>query len=224
MPAGANPTLIIKAGGNVTVRGQDTELITAESSDSWGLKIEKRSAAEIARARAAVGEHVLFDLRLRRPRRGDVPTQEIIEVQFGGSGQVIVPVGSNLKVYAGNDIDVENIQGSVDAYSGGKLRLHAVNTVGIASGGGTMNLECQTLMHSKAEFNSGGDLRFFIGDLNSARLRVTDLGGYWEALIGTGEKLITLKCGGDVTLVTDEKVEPQPPNYMLGMIERPSPA
>jgi hypothetical protein len=225
MPAGPSPTVIIKAGASVTVRGQDTETITAETSDSWGLQVEKHSAAEIARARAAVGEHVLFDLRVKRPRRHDEdPTQEVIEVQIGGNGQVMVPRGASLKVYAGGHIDIEEIQGSVDAYSGGKLRLHAINSIGIASAGGAMNLECRTLLRSTVEFKAGGDLRFHVGDLHNARVRVRDLGGYWEALIGNEEKLITLKSGGDVTVVTDEKVEPQPPNYLLGQVEKPSPA
>jgi hypothetical protein len=225
MPAGASPTVIIKTGASVTVRGQDTETITAETSDSWGLQVEKHSAAEIARARAAVGEHVLFDVRVRRPRRRDEdPTQEVIEVQIGGNGQVMVPRGASLKVYGGGNIDIENIQGAVDAYSGGNLRLHAINSIGIASAGGSMNLECRTLLRSTVEFNAGGDLRFHVDDLRSARVRVRDLGGYWEALIGNGEKLITLKSGGDVTLVTDERVEAQPPNYLLGQVEKPSPA
>jgi hypothetical protein len=51
---------------------------------------------------------------------------------------------------------------------------------------------------------------------------VKDVGGYWEARIGDGERAVYLKCGGDVTLVTDQKVEPLPPNYILGKIEKPS--
>lgn len=85
-----------------------------------------------------------------------------------------------------------------------------------------MTLECQTMLASTAEFKAGSDIRFLIRDLNSARLRIKDLGGYWEALIGAGERSVTLKCGGDVILVTDEKVEPLPPNYVLGRVERPS--
>jgi hypothetical protein len=70
-------------------------------------------------------------------------------------------------------------------------------------------------------FGAGGDLRFHIGDLTSARLRVKDIGGYWEARIGGGEQSVYLKSGGDVTFVTDQKVEPLPPNYILGKIEKP---
>ena len=59
-------------------------------------------------------------------------------------------------------------------------------------------------------------------DLTSARLRVKDIGGYWEARMGSGERSVYLKSGGDVTLVTDQKVEPLPPNYILGQIEKPT--
>ena len=85
-----------------------------------------------------------------------------------------------------------------------------------------MNLDCQTLAGERVEFKAGGDLRFHVDDLTSAFVRVKDLGGYWEARIGSGEKSIYLKCGGDATLVTDQKVEPLPPHFILGKIEKPA--
>jgi hypothetical protein len=110
--AGAAPNVIIKAGGSVTVRGQEGERVTAETSGWWGLKVEQRSQSEIARARAAVGEHVLFDLRLKLPDlEGKRASEEVIEVQMGGSGEVLVPFASNLKIYAGMIIDVRGIRG-----------------------------------------------------------------------------------------------------------------
>ena len=84
-----------------------------------------------------------------------------------------------------------------------------------------MNIDCQSMPGMAVIFNAGSDLRFHVSDLTSARLRVKDIGGYWEALIGAGEKSVYLKSGGDVTLVTDQKVEPQPPDYILGKIEKP---
>ena len=134
---------------------------------------------------------------------------------------MLVPFNSNLKVYAGKDIDVQSIRGQVDAYSGLKLSLQDVTCLGNASAGWTMYLDCQTMLGKNAEFKAGSDIRFHIHDLTSARIRVKDLGGYWEARIGDGEKSVYLKCGGDVTLVTDQKVEPLPPHYVLGKIERP---
>lgn len=221
--AGTNPTVIIKAGASVTVKGLESDRVTAETEGRWGLKVEKRSEAEIGRARAAVGERVLFDVRLKRPdfRKKDA-SEEVVEVQMGGSGEVSVPFDCNLKVYAGKDIDVQGVRGQVDAYSGLKLRLQDVACLGNASAGWTMTLDCQTMLGDQVEYKAGGDIRFHIHDLTSARIRVKDLGGYWEARIGDGEKSVYLKCGGDVTLVTDQKVEPLPPNYILGKIERPA--
>jgi hypothetical protein len=183
------------------------------------LKVEKPSAAEFARARAAVGEVVLFDWRFKKP--GAQNDEEVIEVQLGGSGEVLVPLGSDLKVYAGKDIEVQEIRGQVDAYSGFRLNMQDVYRLGNASAGGPMDLDWEPMLGEDAEFKSGSDLRFYIHDLTSAHIRVKDLGGFWEAKIGTGEKSVSLKCGGDVTLVTDQKVEPLPPNYVLGKIERP---
>lgn len=223
--AGISPNIVIKVGGSVAVKGHDTERVTAESNDQWGLKVEKRSEVEFARARAAIGEYVLFDLRLKKPNWGGTEqSEEVIEVQIGASGEVLVPFGSNVKVYAGKDIDVQNIKGQVDAYAGFKLNLQDVHRLGNASSGWTMNIDCQTLSGTDVTFSAGSDLRFRIGDLTSARLRVKDLGGYWEARIGDGEKSVYLKSGGDVTFVTDQKVEPLPPDYVLGKIEKPATA
>jgi hypothetical protein len=220
--AGKNPDVIVKAGINVTVRGTDGEQVTAETTGRWGLKLEKHSPAEFARARAAVGEHVLFDLHFKRPQKNpeDEP-EEVIEVQLGASGEVLVPFESNVKVYAGKDLRIEGVRGRVDAFSGWKMELQDIHLLGHATAGGKMDIHSQTMAEGEAEFKAGSDLRFHVHDLTSAHLRVKDLGGYWEARIGGGEKPVYLKSGGDVTLVTDQKVEPLPPEYVLGKIEKP---
>jgi len=112
----------------------------------------------------------------------------------------------------------------LDAYAGFRLNLQDVTSLGNASAGWSMNIDCQTLLGEKVEFKAGGDIRLHVHDLKSAAIRVKDLGGFWEAKIGGGLKSISLKCGGDVTLVTDEKVEALPPNYILGKIEKPAAA
>lgn len=218
--AGANPTVVIKAGANITVKGVDGDLVIAESESRWGLKVEKHSEAEFARARAAIGETVLFDLRFKKLGGQDNP-EDVVEVQIGGSGEVRVPFASRLKVYAGKNIDMQGIRGQVDAYSGFKMRLKDISLLGNASAGGTMDLDCESMLGENVEFKSGSDLRFYIHDLTNAHICVKDLGGYWEGKIGSGKKSVYLKCGGDVTLVTDQNVEPMPPNYILGRIEKP---
>ncbi len=219
--AGTNQTIIIKVGGSVTVKGQAGDRLIAETKGIGGLVVERRSETEIGRARAALGEHVLFDVRLKLPgSKGN----EVIEVKMGGSGEVLVPFESNVKIYAGKDIDVQGIQGQVDAYSGLRLNLQNVNRLGNASAGWTMNVDCQTLVGKDVTFGAGSDLRFHVAELTSTLVRVKDIGGYWEARIGEEEKSLYLKSGGDVTLITDQKVEPLPPDYILGKIERPSTA
>jgi hypothetical protein len=220
--AGKRQTIIIKAGSSITVKGHASDLVTVESKTMGGLTLERRSESEIGRARAAIGDHVLFDVRLKIPNFTGKPLDEdVIDIQLGGSGEVLVPFGSNLKIYAGRDIDAQRIQGQIDAFAGLNLSLQNVYCLGNASAGGAMNVDCQTMLGMNVEFRSGNDLRFHIHDLTNARIRVRDLGGYWEARIGAGAKSVYLKSGGDVTLVTDQRVEPLPPNYILGKIEKP---
>ncbi len=218
--AGKNQTIIIKAGGSVTVKGHQSDLILADTRDKWGLSVERKSEAEIGRARAAIGERVLFDWRLKKPTLNT--SKEIIKVQITGSGDVLVPISSTLKVYAGKDIEVQDIQGQVDAYAGLNLKLKNVQILGTVSAGRAMNIDCQTMTGTDVTYGAGSDLRFHVADLASVRLRVKDIGGYWEARIGDGEKSVYLKSGGDVTFVTDQKVEALPPNFVLGTIETPT--
>jgi hypothetical protein len=160
-------------------------------------------------------------VRIKLPNLTEKKAAEVIEVQIGGNGEVLVPFESNIKVYAGKDIDIQGIQGQVDAYAGLNLDLQDVYRLGNTSAGGRMNIDCQTMIGKDVTLGAGNDLRFHIADLTSARLRVKDIGGYWEARIGGGEKSVYLKSGGDVTFVTDQNVEPLPPNYILGKIEKP---
>ena len=220
--AGKNQLIIVKAGASVTVRGHDSDRVTAETKGRWGVTVERRAASQIGRARAAIGDRVLFDWRIKVPNLGEKKVEkEVIEVQFGSHGEVWVPYSSDLKVYAGTDIEVQGIQGQVDAYSGLKLTLEDVYMLGNVSSGRAMDINCQTMLGNDVTLGAGGDLRFHITDLTSVHLRVKDIGGYWEARVGGGEKVVYLKSGGDVTFVTDQTVEALPPNYILGKIEKP---
>jgi hypothetical protein len=221
--AGKNQEIVVKAGAGVMVRGHDSDMVTAETQGKWGVTVERRAESPIGRARAAIGDHVLFDWRIKVPNLGEKRDQrEVIEVQFGSKGEVWVPYSSNLKVYAGMDIEVLGIQGQVDAYSGLNLTLQNVYRLGNVSSGRVMNIDCRTMLGNDVTFGAGSDLRFHVADLTSVRLRVKDIGGYWEAQIGGGEKSVYLKSGGDITVVTDQTVEPLPPNYILGKIEKPA--
>jgi hypothetical protein len=153
---------------------------------------------------------------LKVERRGDA-----IEVHIGGSGEVLVPLNSTVKVYAGKHIELRTIGGSATIYAGGKASLRAVNALAHASAGGALDIECERIEGRDLRCSAGGDLRCFIRNLRDAKLMINDLGGYWEALIGAGHAKIRLTAGGDVTLVTDQAVVAQPPHYILGRIERP---
>jgi hypothetical protein len=222
MLAGQSPMVIVRAGGDVHVEGWDGERVQADTDSRWGLKLGWRSASEIARARAKVGDRVLFDIRLnvKNPLKKNV-TEEAIEVQIGGSGKVYVPLGSRVKVYAGKNAGVQNIRGEVSASVGRDLRLKDVGVLVHAAAGRSMELECARLAEDDDfKFVAGRDLRFYIHDLTDAKLMIDDLGGYWETTFGDGRVKIRLKAGGDVTLVTDQAIT----GDLVGKIERPEAA
>jgi len=221
--AGRTPTVIIKAGTSVTVEGWDSDRVLAETDARAGLKVETRSEGEIGRARAAVGDRVLFDLRLKLPGgRENESSGEAIEIQISGNGKARIPEGSRVKVYAGRNAEVSAIRGGVAIVAGGDVRVHNIRSLVHASSGGSIDMEFETIEGDEAKFEAGRDLRLYVRDLTSARFIVSDLGGYWEGVIGAGKVAVRLKAGGDVTLVTDQKVEAIPPNYLMGQIERPS--
>ena len=154
---------------------------------------------------------------MKLERRGDE-----VEARLGHSGEVFVPFGSTIKVYAGHTLEVDKIRGSVSAVGGHDVFLREINLLVNASAGHRLEVDCERLEGKDFKFSAGHDLRFCVRELSSARLQVDDIGGYWEGIIGEGELKIRLKAGGDVTVVTDREVVPQPPHYVLGNIEKPS--
>jgi hypothetical protein len=228
MLAGQTSAVVVRAEGSVTIAGWDSDRVQVKTEDHWGVQIERRRSANIGRerARAKIGEYVLFDVSFDNPfnrskRLKNMVQGEVIDVQLGGDGQVYVPVTSDLIVYAGRNAEVRRLQGRVTATAGRDLKVHEVQTLVHAAAGGDLDLDCATLAGDDFKFTSGRDLRFYIHDLTDAKVMIKDLGNYWEAVLGNGRLPIWLKAGGDVTLVTAQEVQAQPPHYLLGNIERP---
>ncbi len=221
--AGPTPNVEIRASGDVSIEGWDSDRVQADADSRWGLKVERRSAAEIARARAKVGDHVLLDVRLKvkNPLKKDV-RDEVTDVQIGRSGKVYVPLNSRVKVYADKSVDVQNIRGSVAVYAGRDVRIRNVHSLVHLSAGRSIDFECEEVEGDNVKFSAGRDLRCYIQSLTDARFMINDLGGPWEAVIGDGRTKIRLDSGGDVTLVTDRAIVSQSPYDTLGRIERPS--
>ena len=229
--AGQTPTVVVRANGTVTVEGWESDRIQAESDNSRGLQIEKRKVTDIGRerARAMVGERVLFDIAIDNPfnraRRDLKDVQgEAIEVQLSSNSQVRVPLGSHLSVYAGRSAEVRHLQGRVTATAGHHLRVRDVQVLAHAAAGGDLDIECATLAGDEFKFGAGRDLRFYVRELADARVMINEAGTYWEVVLGSGRLKVRLNAGGAITLITDQEVQPQPPHYMLGNIERPATA
>lgn len=219
--AGKTPTVIVRVGGDVEIQGRDDERVIASTDSRWGLGLEHGSESQIARVRARVGERVLFDVAFNGIGRKKQDDANATQVKITGNGQVFVPSGSNVKVYAGKNVSVRDVSGSVAVSAGGSVQLKNVHTLVYASAGGSMDLNCETLAPGDGKFSSGRDLRFNIRDLNNAKVSVNDVGGYWEGVIGDGTRKIRLSAGGEAILVARQEVKPQPPHYVLGNIETP---
>ena len=220
---GKTRNVVVRAGGSVSVQGWDSDRVLADTDSLWGLQVERRSETEIGRARAKVGDHVLFDVRLnvRNPLKKGVPA-EVIAVQLGGSGKVYIPLDSDVKVYSGKGADVQDVRGNVAVYAGSDAHIRSVRTLVHVSAGGAIDFECEKVDGDDVKFSAGRDLRCYIRSLTDAKFMINDLGGYWEAVIGEGRVKIRLTAGGDVTLVSDQSIVSRSPDDLLGNIERPS--
>jgi hypothetical protein len=222
MIAGLTPNVVVRAGGDVTVLGWDSDRVQADTDSRWGLKVERRSETEIGRARAQVGDRVLFDVSIDPAASvRKEPPGEATSIQMGGSGTVQVPRGSTVKVYAGKGAEVRDVQGAVTLYAGLDIKTRNVHRLTHASAGRTMDLECDVIEGAEVDFKAGRDMRCFIHNLNDARLIIHDMGGRWETVFGAGSTRIRIQAGGDVTLVTDQEVTGQPPDYIVGNVEKP---
>lgn len=227
MPAGLTPTIVIR-GGSVTVEGWDSDRIQAHSDDRWGVQIEKRKVADIGRerARAAIGDRVLFDIAIANPFNQSRRLLkdfhgEAIEVRIG-HGLVRVPLNSNVIVYAGRNVEVRHLRGRVMASAARDLSVQDVQTLVHAAAGGDLDINCATLGGEDFKFSAGRDLRFHVRDLADAKIMIREAGTYWEAVLGSGQLKIWLNAGGEVILVTDREVQAQPPHFVLGNIEYPA--
>jgi hypothetical protein len=145
-----------------------------------------------------------------------------IKVKIGFDGQVDVPYQSDVRVYAGLDGQVEGVSGDVGVVAGKNLVIRAAGRLTTASAGWTADIDCEKLAGDEMKLQAGRDLRLAVYSLPGALIRVTDLGGRWEGLIGDGRFRLTIVAGGDATLVTDAPISGVPPDYILGHVEKPA--
>ncbi len=222
MLAGPTSQVIIRSGGDVSVLGWDGDRIQAESDSPAGLKVERANEKQFARLRAKVGDHVLVDWRMKQPNLGKKKLpNDAIEVEIGGNGKVSVPFGSTVQVYSGGAAHVQDVRGHVTIYAGANVLVRNVQTLVHISAGGAIDFECEGVEGIEAKFKAGRDLRCYIRGLTDATVFVDDLGGDWMGVVGNGSNRLRLSAGGDAILVTNLEVKPQPPNYVIGMIEKP---
>ena len=193
MLAGQTPTVVIRAGGSVTVEGWDSDRVQADTDSRWGLQIEKRQVTDIGRerARAAIGDRVLFDISFANPfnrsKRLLKDFQgEAIEVQHrrrAGPRAARAAISSCMRAATPK---CSHIQGRVTATAGRDLSVHDVQMLVHAAAGGDLDIDCATLEGDEFKFSAGRDLRFYVHDLTDAKVMIKDLGTYWEACWATG--------------------------------------
>ncbi len=187
--SGSAPQVVIRAGGDVQVKGWENDQVLAESSGIWGLQIKRKKS--------------------------------VIEVQIGGNGQVLVPFGSSVKIYAGKNGGVENVQGTIHVIAGRDACITESNVLVQATAGRELEIDCRQAEGRELTLSSGWHLRCWIRELKNVSYLIDDLGGKWQKTFGDGGTLIRLKAGGDVTLVTDAPLETALAKDPAGKIVRP---
>ena len=141
-----------------------------------------------------------------------------IEVVAGGSCTVRLPFSSEIRVYTGKDAEIRGIQNRIAiASAGGHLTIERSNRLAHAQCGRSMNIDCAEFETDKIKFEAGGNIRCRIANLVDTKVVIQDLGGKWELGFGSKRRTLQLKCGGDVTLVTDQAPDELP--EVFGQIE-----
>jgi hypothetical protein len=148
-------------------------------------------------------------------------TKVAIEVQIGGSCQVLVPHGSYIQVYSGKSSKIQECQGTLSVVAGQDILITQSGVLLQASAGRAMDVDCRMVEGNEPKFSAGWHLRWWIRELKDAAYLIDDLGGKWQAIIGSGGSPIRLTAGGDVTLVTDQPFAGRSPEDILGKVERP---
>ena len=150
---------------------------------------------------------------LKVERRG-----ERIKVEGRGSCTVRLPFSSEVPIYTGKDAEICDIQNRIAiASAGGHLTIERSNRLAHAESGRSMKIDCSDFEADKIKFEAGGNIRCHIANLADTRVIIQDLGGKWELGFGNKRRTLQLKCGGDVTLVTDQTPNEIP--EVFGQIE-----
>ena len=147
---------------------------------------------------------------------------EVIEIKIGGSGEVQIPLHSEVSIHASKAVVIENVRGNLSAYAGSDLSLRGAGTLLRASAGGAVDLECEQFAGEHLKLEAGRDVHCHIHDLTDVQVTVHDLGGHWGVRFGEGRRRLQIQCGGDLTLVTDQEFTVTSPDGVLGRIETPA--
>lgn len=146
----------------------------------------------------------------------------VFAVEIGGDGLVRLPAGSDLTVYSGKSTTLSGVGGRVTIQAGGGAFVRGAGTLLHLSAGGMADVEAEQPGAGETRLSAGSHLRCAIRQLHNTRVLVSDIGGRWEACAGSGHARLLLSAGGDVTIVTAQALEPLPPHFILGRIERPA--
>jgi hypothetical protein len=203
--SGSSPTVIIKAGRDIKVKGKEGDRVESDADGMWGLKVERRDGV----------------IELSGGQQSDVTVEQhgdVIEIHAGKDCDVRVPLDSTLKLHAGRDAEIEGISGSISvAHVGRDLAIRGAGSLGACQAGGGMNIESQRVIGDELKFTSGRHLRCHVHDIDNTQFEIKDMGGYWEMAFGEPATRVRLKAGSDVTLVIDEKYGTHLPDVVGGL-------
>lgn len=203
--SGTSPTVIIRAGRDIKVQGWEGDRVESAADGMWGLRVERKDGV------IEVGSGHGSDMRVKQ--KGDS-----IEINAGKDCEVRVPFNSTLHLYAGRDAEVTGVTGSVPgAHVGNNLTIKGAGSIGKCAAGANMSLEARRIDGKNMKFATGRHLRFHIHELTNTIFMIKDMGGYWEMAFGEPATQITLKAGGDVTLVIDEEYSSYLPDLVGGL-------
>jgi hypothetical protein len=145
--SGKTPQVIIRSGGDVVVKGYDSDQVLAESSGIWGLQLKRKKNA--------------IEVQIGGNGQVLVPFDSSVVV-YAGRNAEIQSIEGTISAVAGHDLNILNSNVLGLASAGGKMNIDCKTIA-------TKEMKLTSGWHLRCQIRDLTDVRYQIDDLRGKR-------------------------------------------------------